>query len=291
MAARKSKLLELRKAELELADIVNNFSGVTSSAGRLSTAHIQFTDSLTATASWLAAYRNAKARKLPEPKAVEFAEDVTSMTQGSSLKSQLAPIQRTAVGKALTLFQTFTISDWNLMYSEIFGVGTKGIPTKTVIGRVYRTIVATTLFNTLFEDVIGINSPFPTPIRTVVEGMEEGKEPFNIALDMMLELMEPLPLIGGAAKFGNTPLGPIASSARDLFVSLSDPFNEDKLDDTGPLWEAGGRFLPVPGLGQFAKSKRAFERGESPYGIVQGSYTKGGGGMEGLSGLGGLQGF
>jgi len=281
MAYAKSKKLNLRKAELELDEIVRGIGGTASNLSRLSTAHINYIDSWTAASSWLTAYRTGKTSKklggkgLSEAEAINLAEVSVDMTQGSSIRSMLAPIQRTAMGKAITLFQTFTISDWNFLYSEIFGVGTKGVSKKQVVRRVYSYILATTAFNILIEDGLHLNSPFPTPIRAAMNSIDEGDESYKVALNVLTELTEGVPGIGSAAKYGSSLLGPIAGLVADATTAtFSDPFNDNKMDGVSTFWEETGKAAPIPGLGQFSKSKSAYERGESPLGTALGSRTK-----------------
>lgn len=270
LAKNNSQVLDLRKSEIAIDELYSG-KGKTAAVGKMSTAHIQYMDSITASMSWIAAYKAGKVRGLKSERLFEYADDITTMTQGSSLRGHVAPIQRTAVGKALTLFQTFTISDWNLMYREVFGIGNEGVSKGMVVRRVMDTIIATTLFNMLFEDVLGTNSPLPTPIRAAVDAAEEGANTPEIIGRVLKELIEPIPVIGGAARYGSDPLGPVAEAVYAWSKSLSDPFNTNKMDDAGPFWETTTTMaLPTPGTGQFQKSRRAIERGASPTEIILG---------------------
>ena len=87
-------------------------------------------DGLVARASWEAFYAQAKRRGLNSHESMRYADSTVTKTQSSGQLSQRAPIQTTAGGKAITLFQTFTISQYNLLRYDIgaglIGKGGKG---------------------------------------------------------------------------------------------------------------------------------------------------------------------
>jgi hypothetical protein len=179
------------------------------------------------------------------------------------------------------MFQTFTISDWNLMYKEVFGVG-RDIPTSLKVKRLANVIAATTLMNVFFEDVLGINSPFPTPVRTAMTAKEEGKSEGDIILEIVKSFGEPIPGIGGAFKYGGGATGAVIDNFNYLFTSWSDrdyrssllPKDMDKgfPKKAAKFAETAVKLKGVPFSGQAAKMIRAAKRGETPYGMIQGSF-------------------
>ena len=277
-ALRTSDNLSLRTSEVAIDMIMRDLKkGRFNRVGRSSFALLQYLDSKTAAATWLGAesFAKSKLKMLDKAEIKRFADDVVTKTQASSLPSEISPIQRTALGKTLTMFQTFTINDWNFFYKEVLGKGrTDKLPLRTKIKRSLDFVIATTLFNMFFEDVVGVNSPFPTPIRAAVDAMEEGGGAAQVIGSVFKELIEPLPIIGGPARYGSSPAGPLVETVERLFKSISDPTNKQKIDGAGPLWEEGFKLLGVPGVGQLGKSLRAAERGESPMGIALGTRSK-----------------
>jgi len=75
------------------------------------------------------------------------------------------------------------------------------------------------------------------------------------------EFIEPLPGVGGAARYGSHPLGPIADLIGQFF--RSDPMARS-------WFEIGGRFAPAPGFAQANKSWRGVNRGADFWEILMG---------------------
>lgn len=305
----RSRVLRSRVADVGLSDLV----GGTAHRARQRAIQLGFEplkrlDFGTALATWLGAESFAlnkisKARKTgrfeslrehgiefnsklsDREMAARFADETVVETQGSGLAGDVSPVQRAALGKLIHLFQTFTISDWNFLYKDVFGIGNKNISTGLKAKRMMNYIVATVIFNSFFEDVVGINSPFPDPYRAMKKAKEEGKDGSEIVLDTVKELGEPIPVVGGALRYGFSPFGAvvqttsellntIASQDRELRSSLLPKDMDEGIARRGALAaEALAKLAGTPGLGQAAKSIRAAKRGESPYGIVQGTYT------------------
>lgn len=263
-AMRQSKILETRKSEAILDSWFREASrGRIEKVGRASLYPLQYLDVKTAAATWHGAHKYATRKlEMKGDTAVKFADEMVTKTQASSLPGDLAPIQRSVLGKAITLFQTFTISDWNLMYKDVFGIG-RDVPAKTKFKRIVNYTIATTLFNMFFEDVLQVNSPFPTPLRTLSRSMEAGDDPERTALLMGKEFIEPIPILG-SARYGSNFLGSFAQAVGDLSASVSGK------QMSKPLWESGGKFLPAPGLAQFAKSLRGYKKDANVYEIIMG---------------------
>ena len=263
-AMRQSRILNLRRSEAILDSWFRDIKkGKLERAGRASLAPLQYLDVHTAAATWHGAHKYATQKLgFKGDKAVLYADEVVTKTQASSLMGDLAPIQRSALGKALTLFQTFTISDWNFMYKDVFGVG-RNLSTKTKFKRTARTVIGVSLFNMFFEDVLQVNSPFPTPLRAIQRSIEAGDDPEKTAMLLGKEFIEPIPVLG-SARYGSSFLGAFAQSVGDVAASVSGQAMSK------PLWESGGKFLPAPGLAQFAKSVRGYKRDADAYEIIMG---------------------
>ena len=302
----RSRVLKTRLADISMTEF---FSGVRRGkralAAKIGLTPLKYMDYSTAVATWLGAEKFALnkiqkaqttgkfgtlkehgieySKKLSrEEMARRFADDIVVETQGSSLVGDIAPIQRSAVGKLVHLFQTFTISDWNMLYKDVFGVNRK-LSKKLKAKRMINYLIATTLLNMFFEDVLDINSPMPTPIRAAMKSAEEGKSGAEIALDVAKEMGEPLPLVGGALRYGFSPAGAVVQTFGELFEALSDRSKRSSvlprtLDSgiarkTALAGESLAKLYGIPYTGQIAKSARAAKRGESPYAIIQGSYS------------------
>jgi hypothetical protein len=238
-------------------------------------------DMITARATWQGAYKKGReVYSLSEKQAARYADDVVTKTQASGAPGDLAPIQYTAWGKALTLFQTFVINDWKFLTQDVLGLG-KNTTMAKAMPKLIRYVIGTAMINMLFEDATGIKSPFPRPVKALQKGMENQDHVVDIALGVGKELVEPIPVIGNA-RYGSSPLGAGAEKISKVFTGgkygqtpakeISQLASEGRVP-TSTL-ELVGNLAGVPGTGQVAKSFRAAQRGEAPFDIVMGNYTE-----------------
>jgi hypothetical protein len=259
---KESGLVEYRRGETILEDWYKyTEKGGYEGLKKASMAMLQFMDVHTAVASYRALKRYAlKELKLKEKEARKYADEMITQTQASALPGDIAPIQRSTLGKAMTMFQTFTINDWAFMYKEVFGID-RTLSRKEKVKRMVAWAVGTAAFTSLFEDVMEVNSPFPTPFRTMYR-LRDMDVPLKDKIKVVgKEFIEPLPGVGGAARYGSHPLGPIA----DLIGQF---FRDDPMARS--WFEIGGRFAPAPGFAQANKSWRGVKRGADFWEILMG---------------------
>lgn len=283
-AMRKSKVLRQRVYDITVEDALRAVRAgmigeVQKIAAKASLKPLQILDLETAKACWQGAYEYGKGPlKFSESKARIYADDVVTRTQASAMPGDIAPIQRAVAGKFLTLFQTFTVNDWNFLVKDIMRVGREGPVSKVAFKNAMRFVAATTLFNMLYEDVLKIQSPFPTPIRAFRESLERGDDLPSLAWNVGKEFIEPIPVIG-AARYGKGPGGP----GWELLNESVEFIRRDPM--AREWWELAGKWLGIPGTAQTAKTIRARKRGESLYGQVVGTYTRPEPAMRELEGL------
>ena len=270
-AMRKSNVLLQRIYDVTIEDALSSIrrgkiGAVQRSATRLAMKPLQILDIETAKATWQGAYEFAvKETKLGEKAAINFADDVVTRTQASAMPGDIAPIQRPVVGRFLTLFQTFTINDWNFLIRDVLGIRNADVNTPKAFAKVMRYVAATTMFNILFEDVLHINSPFPTPIRAFKESVDRGDDLPSLAVNVGSEFIEPIPMIG-AARYGKGPVGPAIELIQESIKYVK------QAPMTRPGGELFGQWIGLPGTAQYGKMTRARARGETFYGQVMGSY-------------------
>jgi len=218
---------------------------------------LKYLDLRTAMATWDGAYKLAKDKmKMGENRAVEYANDVVTRTQASALQGDLAPVQRTALGKFMTLFQTFVINDWNFLTEDVLGMKNAKITNPIAVKKVLKFIAATTMTNVLFEDIIGVKSPLPTPLKALMKGVEDEDSTGRIALSIFMEMLEPIPVVS-SARYGTSPFGPGVETIGELTKLMRDyPMQK-------PWYETLGKLMGVPGTTQVMKTKRAIERDAS----------------------------
>ena len=267
-AMSKSKHLLTRDYDVAVADAMRavrsgRIGKIKKTVGSAGLKPLQILDIETAKATWTGAYELAKKEyNFTEAKAIRYADDVTIKTQASAAPSDIAPVQRTPVGKSLTLFQTFVINEWDFITKDVMGIKNAKMTNKKTFQKVTRFMVGVTLINSFYEDVLGINSPHPTPIRAFQEALEKGENFPSATWQATKEIGEKIPIIGGGLRYGKGITGAGSEIVRDLLTQKTiKPENIAKL--------AG-----IPGTAQIAKSIRAKKRGESKYGQVVGQYTK-----------------
>jgi len=245
-------------------------------------------DMETATATWIGAYKKAvEVDKLPERLAVKYADDTVVKTQASASRYDLSPIQRSAIGKFFTTFQTFVINNWNWLSKEVVGLGNKEISNKTAMKKITRYIIGAMLVNTVYEDLLGVNSPLPAPLSEAYKVYrkteeknaktrkeENMKSPAKAAVFAAgLEFLQLVPGLGNA-RFGSSFLGAPAEYLGDISSKLA--------AETGqyvgytPSWlEIGGKTVGIPGTVQarkvinyFGKKEKEEEKTEKESGKV-----------------------
>lgn len=274
LAMRKSRVLRSRKMEVSVADAIRSlrigrWSEAKAKVGRMALKPLQVTDYYTAESTWLGAYKHAikdLGMQKNSRRAYNYADDIVTRTQASALPGDIAPVQRSIAGRFLTLFQTFTINDWNFLLRDVLGKRNVTYKTPGAFAKAMRYITATTLFNIMMEDILKINSPFPTPIRSFMESLERGDDIVSLAGNVSKEFIEPIPLIG-SARYGLGPGGPGYELAQETIKYV----RKDSMRKPG--LELLGKWIGMPGTAQMAKMYRAEKRGETTYGQWVGTYT------------------
>ena len=268
----KSKHLNAREMDVSMAQLARRLRAggdVKKLIGSLGMEPLKWLDKETARSTWLAAEDyGRRVLKLKDKELISYADDVTIKTQASGLKGDVAPIQRTALGKFVTLLQTFTINDWGFLINDV--VGAKNLTTSAKAAKVMRYIIGTALISAFYEDVLGVMSPFPTPIRALREGLENDDSFLATLADVGKEPLEMVPGLGGM-RFGSTPLGAGVQTVSDLTEGVQNI--KDIIDDPSGFkarktYKAVGMMGGVPGTAQASKSINRIMRGGEVQGLL-----------------------
>ena len=224
--------------------------------GGLGMKFMEIPDMQAALMSWNAGYKHAtKKLGYNHKDAVRFSDDLVVRTQGSTMPGDLAGVQRNAIGKALTQFQTFAISDWNFLTNEVFGKQ-QGISTRQMIVNIMRFTFATQTINELYR-MLHIQTPFPELVRDFKKGVLSG----------LSNLIEPIPILS-STRYGRGIGGPLIETGRDLTRAI-------RSDPMAPNWkEPAAALAGVPGTRQASKYLRAQKRGETAYDSLMGWYEQ-----------------
>lgn len=253
-----SKVLLSREFDINVTEAMRGIGGkaieLKQWAGEKGLAPLKYLDMKAATATWLGAFEKAKAEGIENP--ARYADEVVTRTQASAQKSDLAPMQRTNIGKALTLFQTFVINQWNWLVKDVAGINNPNIEKAEAFKKFSTYVVGATMINILFEDIMGINSPFPSPINVFVDSVEKGDGLLAASTKAALELSTFAPMLGGM-RYGETPLGATASYINDVTKAIA------QRHDARPALELVGKGLGIPGTTQASKIMKAETAGEA----------------------------
>jgi hypothetical protein len=158
-------------------------------------------DKLVSEITWLGAYRMATDMKLKGKAARNFADNILVKTQGSTMPGELAAVQRNDLGQAITPLQTFTISQFNFMWHEMFK---KATDLKGGIG-LLRWMGGLMVMYIIYEKMLNINSPLPSPSPEGGDGV----------MDYAWELSGLVPF-GGGLQHGRTPMPPALQAIFEL---------------------------------------------------------------------------
>ncbi|MDD5551382.1 MAG: hypothetical protein PHS34_08990, partial [Candidatus Omnitrophica bacterium] len=221
----KSNVLFSRQFDVNVSESLAGLPGKIGQAkqviGNLGMKPLQFLDMQTAKATWNGAYKKALSEHMAEREAINYADDVVTKTQGSAMPSDLAPIQRTALGKAISMFQTFVINQWGFLTRDVLGIKNANINNNMMFKKVAAFVVGSTLFNILYEDILGIPSPMPSPINAFVKSMEKDDDMPSASLDAALEIAQLVPVVGGGLRYGSSMLGAPAEYIGDIGKKIS----------------------------------------------------------------------
>ena len=246
-------------------------------------------DYVAAEITWRTAFRSYESRvksgEMTVENAAKLADEATVRTQGSGARGDLSPAQMSDIGKALTLWQTFTINHINFLARDVLGIKNPEVSQLDTIKRVGRYIIGSAIISTLFEDFGGVQSPQPAPIKAIIKGLQNDDPAAKIAMSTVFEILEIIP-IGNTLKFGSDPLGPAAGYINELFklVSGNEILYQNLLEKAWAgdersrlkLAELIGKGVGIPGTGQVVKFIRGRKRGEGIPGALIGRFTEGG---------------
>lgn len=263
-----SKVLPGRSMDIEVYNpktksLYTTFGEAYKNIGNKGLSPLKFLDMFTAEWSWTAAYEQAmKILKDPKQSAL-WADDVVLRTQGSGLPMHVAPIQRSAGGKFLTIFQTFNINQWNYLLRDVLGVGDVRIRSKLDAPKAtkyFRLAIGSTILNTIYEDLLGVRAPMPAPMREELRYEKEGKPTIKGIKAGARELGQLHPfgtsIRWQAGERSKLPAGPqLVADAMGL-VSQKNP---------RVAGEIAGKLLGIPGTSQASKTISRLEQG---FGLV-----------------------
>ncbi len=233
-----------------LEGLTGRFAGAKRKVADIGMQPLKILDQITAQGTWYGAYQRAtKKLKLSHREAVNYADDIVTKTQASAARSDLAPIQREIVGKTASMFNTFVINQWGWLRRDMLGIGAGGMNRERLVKTV-QYIAAVTAANSLFEDVLHMRSPFPAPLSAFSKEMEKSDDKTKAAFAAVREMGEMVPIIGGAARYGSSPMGPLVQYSEELLKIVGGDIRPST------VMKAAGKGLGVPGTTQITKTMK-----------------------------------
>jgi len=235
--------VDAMKADGMLGGIVKGYTEGRHWIGNKGMAAIKFMDYQAAVSTWLGAFKKAKTEGMKDTEAFNYADDTVTRTQASALPSDISPIQYTTLGKTLSIFQTFVINDWNFLMKDVAGIKNPEISKGQAVKNMMVWAVGATLFNILYEDILGISSPFPSPLRAAYNALDNGDGLFGASKEIAMEMSQLVPFLGGT-RYGSNPFGATVGFIGDVAEKVSDkPGGKPALDLIG-------KGLGIPGTVQ-----------------------------------------
>jgi len=211
---------------------------------------MKFVDYVVAEATWRTAFESSK--HLGESTAIRLADEAVVRTQGSGFVGDLSPIQMNALGKAVTLWQTFTINNMNWLGREVLNIKHPERNPAETARRVATYVIGTALINTLFEDELGIQSPQPAPIKEMIRAAQRGDSNFSVAYQGLKEMTELAPFLS-SLKFGSSPAGAVAEFLKELSNAAAEDLPKALNGDKEAMKRVGfvaAKLTGVPGTQQ-----------------------------------------
>jgi hypothetical protein len=283
-----------RNMDIHVADALNQATGgklrnLRKAVTEKGLLPLQLFDMQTAKMAWASYYdfhttRFIKSKRLSPKEAAAKANDGILRTQASGLMGDISPAQSGVVGRLATLFQTFSIAEWNWLMRDVVGIHNPEANLGQSVVRTVRFLTATALINELFEGQIGIPSPFPAPERAIIEGVANGDSTATTASNVALELMEGIPVVGPAIKFSQpwraTVPSPSIQSVSDIMQLAKRAIELDPSVLSAYSLEQIAKVAGLPGASQARKLVTGLQQGKSWPAALMGAKRKPGDGTK-----------
>lgn len=214
-------------------------------------------DHAAATVTGLAATRLAEHVGLSGRDLTNFVDDVIVRTNGGTMPGDVAGIQRSTGGRMATQMQRFLINDWNYLIEDVLGAaGRKDIArlmnrdpdryVPAVVKSALSYAATISAYNILMEDVLGVQTNRPAPIRTAINSQQAGDDNLTTAWKVALNLTDPLPLVG-SVRYGIGLGGPVLRTIGEVAGSIAGtPLSYKMFKEGDTLQQGAARLYGSP---------------------------------------------
>ena len=249
-----------------MANLEGLYVGIKTKASKA----VTLLDAFTATATWIGAYKKATfpvergGLGMSPTGAIRYADDVVTKTQMSSLPIDVAYLQNSLIGKTIAFFQTWMIGNWNFVTRDVLGIKNPKVGRKEAMKKLIRLVIATTAINYLYENVMGMRSPNPTPVASAKRKYEENYDDIEALVELGREIASYAPIIA-QSRYGYNIMGGVIDRANDVSMLLmSDATKNNRGDRAKKLAGLVGDFWGIPGLRPASIYWSRVDRGYNP---------------------------
>lgn len=211
----------------------------------------------------------------------DYANNWMVKIKGSATVNDQPIVQYSALGKLMTMFNTFTINNWNHLAVDVFG--SKSVErTPDRVARVTRLLVGTALVSAISQTGLHIHSPFPSPEYDVVSNWKQSRDEIDpmtgehrpllqslagAGVDTIKEMGYQFPVVGNMLRFSG-PSGfaypPPIQVAQDAYKTVEKLVLRQDLShmDATDL-SAIGRTMGLPGASQTVRFITGILKGQN----------------------------
>ena len=239
--------------------------------------HIQISDNFVAKVTWLAAYNKALSENKNQKESLDYADDILLDTQGSASSIHLSPLQKTTLGKFMSLFGTFIINRYGWLKHGIVLPITKGKHIDKTRKEAFRKLIVyyfmAGAIDWFFEELLGINSPNPTPAKSAIISYNKDEKLLKAFTIGFEGLLGNLPIIGSSVRYGGSSFGPVASYIGDVVKWVGKEAGYHK-QYTPSAIELIAKGAGVPGMQQVKTMYTGLDKEKTPIQVLFGGSKK-----------------
>ncbi len=199
--ANSSKVLKVRSIELDFADYAKSlFGNIGKAWTNIGSFPATKIDHMMGYLTFNCKFNEGISKGMTELEAMKFAEQETAGIMGMSRMHGVTPLQRTQLGRTLSMFNLTALSEINTMYDATI----KNPNNWNAWIRLGKYVFAIAIWNMITEDGLGIPSFFPRPVKVLIQDIKHKKDWWTIVKDEAIEFGQMVPVVGGGMRFAST---------------------------------------------------------------------------------------
>lgn len=237
-------------------DLVTGVGKVRDKVMKIGALPMRGVDMFIAMATWKAAKEKYLIENPGKTRAsIEYADDIVTKSQASVFKIDKAPWQRSTLGALVTMFCNYSIAEWNMQIHDILGYQRKLKPGEKVAAAA-SWLAGTILWNTFSNDILGMESMYPSFISAAQDAIDKGATPTEAIMSISGEALKFHPLLQGS-RVGGEFSGALMTQFGNITRAAADPRFAVK-----GAWSAA-YLTGIPGAAQVKRIVRQTQEGET----------------------------